>query len=288
MGGSPNAIIHLPAIARELDIDLKLDLWDKFSREIPFICSILPNRPGYTMEDLDRAGGIQAVMRELRPFLHSQLKTVNGKTLEENFQNAVVRDRNIITPLDDPFLKEGGIAVLKGNLAPEGGIVKQSAVSKKMLRYKGLARVFDSEEEGMKALMRGVIKPKDVVVIRYEGPRGSPGAREIMNFMHCLVGMGLGNSVAVVTDGRVSGTNLGMTVAHVSPEAMVGGPIAVVNDGDEISIDVPKRQITLNISSKELEKRLKQWSPPKPKVSKGVLGAYAKFASSLSEGAYIF
>lgn len=131
MGGSPNAIIHLPAIARELDIDLKLDLWDKFSREIPFICSILPNRPGYTMEDLDRAGGIQAVMRELRPFLHSQLKTVNGKTLEENFQNAVVRDRNIITPLDDPFLKEGGIAVLKGNLAPEGGIVKQSAVSKK-------------------------------------------------------------------------------------------------------------------------------------------------------------
>lgn len=287
VGGSPNAVVHIPAIARELDIEVNIDIWNELGKKVPFICKISPNCPEYTMKDLDRAGGIQAVLHELDPLLSSKQITVNGKTLGENYQNATVKDRNIIKSLDKPFMSEGGIMILKGNLAPEGSIVKQSAVNEKMMKCNGLARVFNSQEEAMEALMRGVIKPKDVVVIRYEGPRGSPGAIEIMNFLHFLTGEGLGDSVAVITDGRVSGSNIELIVGYISPEAQVGGPLAIVKDGDEISIDVYARKINLHVNELEIKKRFAQWEAPAFKEIKGVLGAYAKYSTSLLKGATI-
>ena len=288
VGGSTNACIHIPAIAKERDIYLDLDLWDKISRETPFICSVYPTHSTYTLRDLDLSGGIQAVMKELSPLLHLNVMTVTGKTLKENIENIKNLSRDVIRPLSNPYSKEGGIAILKGNLAPRGAVVKQSAVSPKMLRHKGPAKVFDSEEDAISALMSGGVKEKEVVVIRYEGPKGSPGCNEMLNIMHCIVGMGLGESVALVTDGRFSGTNKGGAIGHVSPEAAEGGPIAVVQNGDAISIDVPNRRLDVIISNEELAERLSRWRAPEPKVKKGVLNFYAKFGSPLEKGAGIF
>jgi dihydroxy-acid dehydratase len=288
VGGSTNACIHIPAISQELEIDLELDMWNRMSKETPFICSVYPNHFTYTIRDLDRAGGIQAVMKELAPLLRLDVMTVTGKTLKENLENVKILDHDVIRPLTNPYSKEGGIVILKGNLAPNGAVVKQSAVSPEMLRYRGSAKVFGSEEEAIDALMKGKIKPKDVVVIRYEGIKGSPGCNEMLNIMHCIVGMGLDKSVVLVTDGRFSGTNKGGAIGHVSPEAADGGPIAVVQDGDIIGIDVPNRKLNIEISEGELMDRLSKWKRPEPRVKKGVLNFYAKFAGPLEKGARIF
>jgi dihydroxy-acid dehydratase len=288
IGGSTNACIHIPAIAKDCDVDLDLDLWDRMSRETPFICSVYPNHPTYTIRDLDLAGGIQAVMKELSSILHLNVITVTGKKLRENLENIKNLNNDVIRSISNPYSKEGGIAILKGNLAPNGAVVKQSAVSPKMLRHKGLAKVFDSEEDAIDALMKGEVKEKDILVIRYEGPKGSPGCNEMLNIMHCIVGMGLDESVALVTDGRFSGTNKGGAVGHVSPEAADGGPIAVVQNGDMISIDIPNRKLHLEIDNEELMERLRKWRPREPKVKKGVLDFYARFCGPLEKGARIF
>jgi dihydroxy-acid dehydratase len=288
IGGSTNACIHIPAIAKECDVDLDLDLWDRMSRETPFICSVYPNHPTYTIRDLDFAGGIQAVMKELSSLLHLDVITVTGKTLRENLENVKNLNNDVIRPISNPYSKEGGIAILKGNLAPNGAVVKQSAVSPKMLRHKGPAKVFDSEEDAIDALMKGKVEEKDILVIRYEGPKGSPGCNEMLNIMHYIVGMGLDESVALVTDGRFSGTNKGGAVGHVSPEAADGGPIAVVQNGDMISIDIPNRKLHLEIDNEELMERLRKWRPREPKVKKGVLDFYARFCGPLEKGARIF
>jgi dihydroxy-acid dehydratase len=288
IGGSTNAPIHLAAIARELDICLDLDLWDKMSRQTPFICGIKPNHPTFSMKDLEEAGGIQGVMKELMPLLHLETKTVNGKTLKENLESAKVLRREVIRPLNDPLAKEGGIAILKGNLAPNGALVKQSAVSAQMFQHSGPARVFNSEQEAVDALMKGKIKAGDVVVIRYEGPKGSPGTNEMMDIMAYMAGMGLDRNVALVTDGRFSGGNKGGAIGHVSPEAMAGGPIAIVRDGDRIEINITERKLNININKSELEDRLNSWKKPKPKVTKGVLGLYARMAGPLEKGGSIF
>lgn len=288
IGGSTNAPIHLSAIGRGLDFDLELNLWDKMSRETPFICSIMPNHPTFTMKDLKKAGGIQAVMKELAPLLHLDVKTVSGRTLRENLEGVTVLNREVIRPRDDPFAKEGGIAILKGNLAPNGALVKQSAVSPEMFKHSGPAKVFDSEEEAVAGLMEGKVKPGDVVVVRYEGPKGGPGVNEIMDIMNYIVGMGLDKSVALVTDGRFSGGNKGGAIGHVSPEAMGGGPIAIVMDGDEIEINIPERKLSINLSESELRDRLSKWKPLKPKATKGVLAFYAKMTGPLEKGASIF
>ena len=288
VGGSPNAVIHIPAIAQELDIEILLGLWDELSRDTPFICRIRPNHPTHTMVDLERAGGIQAVLKEMKTLLDLDLPTVTGKTLGENVARAKVFDREIIRPLRDPFSSEGGIAVLTGSLAPEGAIVKQSAVAEEMLRRSGPARVFDSEKQAIAGLQAGQIKPGDVVVVRYEGPKGSPGAREVFNLAHFIAAMGLDADVSVITDGRFSGTNKGGAVGHICPEAMDGGPIALLRDGDRIDINVPNRRLDVALSDKELARRARDWVRPEPKEKKGVLAAYARLVSSLSTGATVF
>lgn len=286
MGGSLNATIHIPAIAKQCGIELDILLWDELSRVTPFICKIRPNLADYTAKDLGNVGGVPAIMRQLKPLLYTDALTVTGQTLGAVIRGAPDADGKIIRPLEDPFAKEGGIAVLKGNLAPEGAVVKQSAVPKAIRRHKGPARVFDVEDEAIEQMLKGEIKPGEVIVIRYQGPKGAPGVHELIDIMHCLVGMGLGESVAVLTDGRFSGGNYGAAIGHVSPEAHDGGPIAAVRDGDEVDIDIPNGQLNLNISEKELEERLKEWSPPKRDV-KGVLDMYGRLASSMMKGATI-
>jgi dihydroxy-acid dehydratase len=288
VGGSTNAVIHLPAMAKELGIEIPLDLWDKLSRETPFICSIRPNNPAYTMADLERAGGIPAVIKEMGELLDLDLPTVTGRTLEQNVAQARVFDRKIIRPLRDPFSREGAIAVLRGNLAPEGAIVKQSAISESMLCRTGPAKVFDSEEEAIEGLQSGRIARGDVVVVRYEGPKGSPGAREVFNLAHFVAASGLDADVSVITDGRFSGTNKGGAVGHICPEAMEGGPIALLRDGDLITIDVENRRLDVNLAEEELASRARDWVPPEPRAKKGVLAAYARLVSSLSTGATVF
>lgn len=288
IGGSTNAVIHIPAIAKELDIDLDICIWDKLSRETPLICRIRPNDPVHTIKDLGEAGGIQAVMKELAPLLHLDQLTVSGRALKENLEGITVLNRKVIRSIKNPYSSEGGIAILKGNLAPKGAIAKQSAVPHSMFRMAGPARVFNTEEEAIDELTEGKIEPKSVMVVRYQGPRGAPGTNELIETMHLIAGMGLIESIALVTDGRFSGGNFGLAIGHVSPEAMIGGPIAIVNDGDNIEIDIPKRKLSLNVNETEIKKRLKVWSPPKPKFTKGVLGIYSKYAGSLSEGARLF
>lgn len=288
IGGSTNDLIHIPAIAKELDIDLDLDLWDKLSRETPLICKIRPNHPKYTMKDLDEAGGIRTVMKELAPLLYVDQLTVNGRTLKENLEGIQVLNHKIIRPIKNSYSSEGGIAILKGNLAPEGAVVKQSAIPYSMLKHSGPARVFDREEDAIEELTKGRIKPKSVIVIRYQGPKGAPGTNELIEIMHLIVGMGFIDSIALLTDGRFSGGNFGLAVGHVSPEAMDSGPIAVVKDGDYIEIDVPKRRLWPNVDKMEIAERLKVWSKPKPKFTKGVLGIYSEYAGPLNKGARLF
>ncbi|MDI7258814.1 MAG: dihydroxy-acid dehydratase [Thermodesulfobacteriota bacterium] len=287
VGGSLNAVVHLTAIARQLGINLDLSLWDDLSRTTPFVCRVRPNLSEYTLKDLESAGGIPAVLKQLSPLLHLNTLTVTGATLGENIKGAQDPDHQVIRPLNDPFLKEGGIVVLKGNLSPEGAVAKQSAIPQPMLHHRGPARVFESEDEAVHKVLNKEIKNGEIIVIRYQGPKGAPGVHELINVMHFVMGMGLGESVAVVTDGRFSGGNFGAAIGHVSPEAYDGGPIAIVRDGDEIEIDIPNRQLKLNISDQTLAERLKGWKPPK-REWKGALGMYAQMASSMTEGATIF
>ncbi|MCX7913256.1 MAG: dihydroxy-acid dehydratase [Thermodesulfovibrionales bacterium] len=283
LGGSTNTVLHIPAIAYEAGIKLPLDIFDKLSRHTPHLCNMIPGGDHY-MEDLDRAGGIPAVLHRLKNMIRPNL-TVSGDNILEIAKKAVVLDEDVIKSLDQAYHKEGGIAILKGNLAPDGAVVKQTAVHESMLRYEGLAKVFDTEEEGMKAILNGQIKAGDVVVIRYEGPKGGPGMREMLSPTAAIVGMGLSESVALITDGRFSGGTRGPCIGHISPEAMEGGPIAILRDGDKILIDIPNRRLEVKISDEEISKRLSTWKPPEAKIKFGYLARYSKMVSSASSGA---
>ena len=284
LGGSTNTVLHLPAIAAQVGIDLPLELFDKIGKETPHLCNMDPSGP-YTVQELDEAGGIPAVIKELGDRIHRDVLTVTGKALGENVKDAVVINRDVIRPKENPVHKEGGLAILKGTLAPNGAVVKQAGVDENMLKFEGKARVFDSEEDAQAAIMGRKINAGEVVVIRYEGPKGGPGMKEMLKPTAALIGTGLGNSVALVTDGRFSGATRGPCIGHVDPEAMEGGPIAVVRDGDIISIDIPNRRLDLKIPEKELKERLKKWKPPEPKVKKGVLDVYSKIVKPTSKGA---
>lgn len=286
LGGSTNTVLHLPAIAAEAGVELEIEMFDELSRRVPQITTILPNGP-HTMEDLDRAGGIPAVMRELSPLLHLDALTVTGYNVARNIASARVLDREVIRSIRNPVTKEGGIAILKGTLAPRGAVVKVAAVSPEMRYHEGPARVFDSEEEAMKAILGGRIQPGDVVVIRYEGPKGGPGMREMLGPTAAIVGMGLSESVALITDGRFSGGTRGPCVGHVSPEAAEGGPIAALRNGDVIVIDILNRRLDVVLSEEEIAERLREWTPPKPKVPRGYLARYAKMVSGSDRGAIL-
>jgi dihydroxy-acid dehydratase len=283
LGGSTNTVLHIPAIAHEAKVDLPLEVFDVLSRKVPHITNMIPGGE-YYMEDLDHAGGIPAVLQRLKKHLNPTV-TVSGKRITEIAESAYVMDEDVIRPIDQPYHKEGGIAILRGNLAPGGAVVKQTAVSVKMMRCEGAAKVFDSEEAAMKAILAGEIKPGDVVVIRYEGPKGGPGMREMLSPTSALAGMGLTESVALITDGRFSGGTRGPCVGHISPEAMEGGPIAVLMEGDRVRIDIPRRRIEVLLPADEMAKRLASWRRPKPKITHGYLARYAKLVSSAGEGA---
>lgn len=283
LGGSTNTVLHLPAIAHEAGLKLSLESFDRLSKKTPHIANMLPGGTHY-LEDLDWAGGIPAVLKRLKDLTSDHI-TVSGKRISRIMEEAEVINEEVIRPVSRAYHKEGGIAILRGNIAPDGAVVKQSAVTKQMMRFKGKARVFDSEEAGMKAIMAGRIKPGDVVVIRYEGPKGGPGMREMLSPTAAIAGMGLSDSVALLTDGRFSGGTRGPCIGHISPEAMEGGPIAVVRDGDIISIDIPERRLNLEIPAEEIKKRLSLWKAPKPRVSTGYLARYARLVSSAGDGA---
>ena len=283
LGGSTNTALHIPAIAHEAEVKLPLEIFDIISRKTPHITNMIPGGVHY-MEDLDNAGGIPAVLNRFQGMINPSL-TVSGVNITEIAKNAVVMDEEVIRSLDRAYHKEGGIAILKGNLAPEGAVVKQTAVSKKMMKFEGLARIFDCEEVAMKAIMNGNINAGDVVVIRYEGPKGGPGMREMLSPTSAIAGMGLSESVALITDGRFSGGTRGPCIGHVSPEAMEGGPIAILKNGDRLRIDIPKRKIEVLISDKEIKERLAVWKKPQPKIRHGYLARYAKLVSSAGSGA---
>jgi dihydroxy-acid dehydratase len=286
LGGSTNTVLHLPAIAREAQLDFSLDLFDELSARTPNLCSISPAGP-YHLEDLDAAGGVPAVMAELSraQLIRTGSMTVTGRTVGENIARIRSADAEVIRPLDRPYHSEGGIAILRGNLAPDGAVVKQAAVDKQMLKNRGTARVFDSEEDAVSSIMGKRIKPGDIVVIRYEGPKGGPGMREMLTPTSLIAGMGLDKDVALITDGRFSGGTRGAAIGHVSPEAMEGGPIAFVRDGDVIAIDIPAKKLTLEISDEELQRRSRAWKAPEPKIAEGYLFRYAKMVTSASTGA---
>jgi dihydroxy-acid dehydratase len=283
LGGSTNSVLHLLAIAHEAGIKLKLEVFDELSKKTPHLANLIPSGQ-YYMEDLDHAGGIPAILKRLRDRLFSN-PTVSGKNILSIADEAVIMDEDVIRPIENAYYKEGGIAILKGNIAPDGAVVKQTAVSKNMMRFEGIARVFDSEEEAMKAILNGDIKAGDVIVIRYEGPKGGPGMREMLSPTSAIAGMGLSESVALITDGRFSGGTRGPCVGHISPEAMEGGPIAIVKNGDKIRIDIPKRKIELLVSDSEIKKRLSEWKRPEPKIKHGYLARYCRAVSSAGNGA---
>ena len=285
LGGSTNSCLHIPAIAKEAGVEIDLKLCDTISAKTPHITSLQPGGE-YLLEDLYYAGGIPAVMKRFYNDLNDGL-SVSGLSIKEIAKKAEVCDEDIIRTKEKAYHKEGGIAVLYGSLSPNGAVIKQSAVSEKMLQFRGKAKVFDSEEAAMKAIMNSQIKEGMVVVIRYEGPRGGPGMREMLAPTAALVGMGLGESVALVTDGRFSGGTQGPCIGHVSPEAMVGGPIAMVEDGDEIVIDIPNRKLDINITEELLAKRKEKWTPPKPKIAQGLLARYARCVTSADKGAVL-
>lgn len=287
LGCSTNTILHLMAIAKEAEIDIDLKIFDKISRKTPVLAKLIPAGE-HGVVDLHFAGGIPAVMKELSKLgiIHLDVKTVTGKTLKENLEGIEVLDRNVIKSVEDPYYKEGGIAILFGSLAPEGAVVKTSAIVPKMLKHIGPARVFNSEEEAYKAILEKKIKPDDIVVIRYEGPKGGPGMREMLSSTSAIIGMGLGDSVALVTDGRFSGGTHGACIGHVSPEAAEGGPIALVEDGDIIEINIPERRLDLKVSERELKKRRKKWKPLQKEL-KGILKKYHNLVQSGAKGAIL-
>ena len=286
LGCSTNTVLHIPAVAHEAGIDLDLDLFNDISRKTPNICYLSPAGPHH-LEDLDGAGGIQAVMKEIsaKGVVNLDALTVSGKTVGENLKKARVKNRTVIRSADDPYGTEGGIAILRGNLAPDGGVVKQSAVSPDMMKNEGRARVFDSEDDAIEAILGGTIKPGDVVVIRYEGPKGGPGMREMLSPTSAIVGMGLDTSVALLTDGRFSGGTRGAAIGHISPEAAEGGPIGLIEEGDIIAIDIPGKTIDLKVDAEELARRKKAFTPKEPLIKTGYLGRYAKMVTSASTGA---
>ncbi|KYH41256.1 MAG: dihydroxy-acid dehydratase, partial [Candidatus Bathyarchaeota archaeon B26-2] len=283
LGGSTNTVLHLKAVAKEAGVDLPLSLFDDLGRKTPHLCDMRPSGP-YDLQELDAAGGIPAVMKELKPLIHLEPITVTGKTVGENIKDAAVYDRRVIKTLENPVHKEGGIAILTGSLAPRGAVVKATAISPNILVHKGPAKVFDSEEEAMSAILGGEIEKGDVIVIRYEGPKGGPGMREMLSPTAAVAGMGLSDSVVLVTDGRFSGATRGPCIGHVSPEAAEGGPIAVVEDGDEIEVDVPRRMLNILLEKDELEARLERWKPRPPRVEKGYLRRYSMLVRSADEG----
>ena len=288
LGCSTNSMLHLPAIAHEIGFDFDIEFANPISEKTPNLCHLAPAGPTY-MEDLNEAGGVWAVMKELADIglLNTECMTVTGKTVGENIKNAINRNPEVIRPVDNPYTKTGGLAVLKGNLAPDGSVVKRSAVVPEMLVHEGPARVFDSEEDAIAAIKGGKIVEGDVVVIRYEGPKGGPGMREMLNPTSAIAGMGLGSSVALITDGRFSGASRGASIGHVSPEAAVGGPIALVEEGDIISIDIPNYKMTLKVSDEELAARKAKWQPREPKVTTGYLRRYAAQVTSGNRGAIL-
>jgi dihydroxy-acid dehydratase len=286
LGGSTNTVLHVTAIANEADIDLPLSLFDKLSKRVPHICSMIPSGP-YDMQDLDEAGGIPAVMKELKKALHLNVVTVTGKTVKENITSAVVLNPEVIRPLTNPVHKEGGIAVMKGNLAPDGAVVKAAGISANIMVHQGPAKTFDSEEDAMKAILNKKIRKGDIVVIRYEGPKGGPGMREMLSPTASIAGMGLSESVALITDGRFSGATRGPCIGHVSPEAAVGGPIGLLKDGDMIEIDVPKRKLNVKLSAEELAKRSKSWTAKETNVKTGYLVRYSQLVQSAHKGSVL-
>ena len=285
LGGSTNTVLHIPAIAHEAKVPVSLEVFDKISKSTPHIVDMLPGGPHY-LEDLEYAGGIPAVLKRLKPDLNN-VNTASGKKIYFIADKAEIIDPEVIRPVNKAHHKEGGIAILRGTLAPDGAVVKQSAVSRQMLRFKGKAVVFNSEEDTMKAILAGKIKAGNVIVIRYEGARGGPGMREMLNATASIAGMGLSESVALITDGRFSGGTRGPCIGHISPEAMEGGPIAIVRDGDIISIDIPKRKLDLLISKEDIKKRFRTHKALKPKINTGWLARYASLVTSASTGAVL-
>ena len=288
LGCSTNTMLHLPAIAREAGVELNLEIANEISAKTPNLCHLAPAGPTY-MEDLNEAGGVYAVMNELskRGLLNLDCLTANGTTVGENIKNCVNKNPEVIRPVENPYSQTGGIAVLKGNLAPDSGVVKRSAVAPEMLVHEGPARVFDCEEDAIDAIKSGRIVAGDVVVIRYEGPKGGPGMREMLNPTSAIAGMGLGSSVALITDGRFSGASRGASIGHVSPEAAVGGPIALVEEGDIIRINIPENKLDVLVSDEELEARRAKWQPRDPKITTGYLARYHELVTSGNRGAVL-
>lgn len=288
LGCSTNSMLHLPAIAHEIGMDFDITFANEISAKTPNLCHLAPAGHTY-MEDLNEAGGVYAVMNELnkKNLLYTECMTVTGKTVGENIEGCVNKDPDVIRPIENPYSETGGLAVLTGNLAPHGGVVKRSAVVEEMMVHEGPARVFDCEEDAIAAIKGGKIVAGDVVVIRYEGPKGGPGMREMLNPTSAIAGMGLGSSVALITDGRFSGASRGASIGHVSPEAAVGGPIALVEEGDIIKINIPENKIELAVSDELLAKRKAEWKPRKPKVTTGYLARYAALVTSGNRGAVL-
>jgi dihydroxy-acid dehydratase len=288
LGCSTNSMLHLPAIAHEIGFDFDISFANPISEKTPNLCHLAPAGPTY-MEDLNEAGGVYAVIKELCDLglINEDCMTVTGKTIGEAVKHSVNRNPEVIRTTDNPYSKTGGLAVLKGNLAPDGSVVKRSAVVPEMLKHEGPARVFDSEEDAIAAILGGKIVAGDVVVIRYEGPKGGPGMREMLNPTSAIAGMGLGSTVALITDGRFSGASRGASIGHVSPEAAVGGPIALVEEGDMIEIDINNYSINLKVSDEELAKRKAAWTPREPKVTTGYLARYASMVTSGNRGAIL-
>jgi dihydroxy-acid dehydratase len=286
LGCSTNTVLHLTALAKEAGVDIDLNLINEISKVTPHLCSLSPGG-SHHLEDLNRAGGISAVIKELSGagLINDECITVTGKTVGENTRDKIILDNNVIRSVNNPYHSQGGLAVMFGNLAPDGCVVKQSAVLDEMLCHEGPARVFDSEEDAGKAIMEGKIKKGDVIVIRYEGPMGGPGMREMLTPTSAIAGMKLDAHVALLTDGRFSGGTRGAAIGHISPEAMQGGPIAIIQEGDLISIDIPEKNITLKVSEEEIQNRLSKWSPPEPKITHGYMARYARMVSSASDGA---
>ena len=288
LGCSTNTMLHLPAIAHEAGVEINMEMANEISDRTPNLCHLAPAGPTY-MEDLNEAGGVYAVMKELdkKKLIKTDLMTCTGKTVAENLEGVVNMDPEVIRPIDNPYMPNGGIAVLKGNLAPDTGIVKRSAVAPEMMVHEGPARVFDCEEDAIAAILGGKIVAGDVVVIRYEGPKGGPGMREMLNPTSAIAGMGLGSSVALITDGRFSGASRGASIGHVSPEAAVGGPIALVQEGDIIRVDIPGNALDMKVSDTEIARRRAEWKPRQPKITTGYLSRYVQMVTSGNRGAIL-
>lgn len=288
LGCSTNTMLHLPAIAHEAGVKLNVEIANEISARTPNLCHLAPAGPTY-MEDLNEAGGVYAVMNELnkKGLLNTDCITATGKTVGENIASCINKNPEVIRPVETPYSQTGGIAILKGNLAPDSCVVKRSAVAPEMMVHEGPARVFDCEEDAIAAIKGGRIVSGDVVVIRYEGPKGGPGMREMLNPTSAIAGMGLGSSVALITDGRFSGASRGASIGHVSPEAAVGGPIALVEEGDRIEINIPENTLDLKVSQEELDKRKEKWQPKEPEITTGYLGRYAKMVTSAERGAVL-